>query len=224
MEAKWLKREGASELIVFFCGWGFDEHCVARLDANGYDVVVLYDYRDGTFPLEKHLGYERITVVAWSFGVWVAGKAIEDGLVLPHQAFAINGTLKPVDDSEGIPPKIFDSTLAGLSEAAISKFNMRICGGARQMADLKDLMPTRDFNGQYEELALLGKRFAEGCLLNKDSWSKALISTSDLIFPYQNMKNHWGDRATTIDGAHLCFGKVTSWNNLIKLITGLEHE
>lgn len=224
MEAKWIKCSGSSELIVFFCGWGFDERCVAALDAGCYDVVVLYDYRSLNFSFNSLSSYDRVTVVAWSFGVWVAAKVIADGSLIADEMLAINGTLTPVSETEGIPVRIFEGTLAGLSPAAIAKFNMRICGGARQMSELREFLPLRDYIAQHEELVTLSRYFSEGCLFDQNNWSKALISSNDLIFPYANMKNHWGDKASTIDGAHLCFGNTGSWNRLLQLIKGTGDE
>lgn len=223
MEAKWIAKNGSEQLIIFFCGWGFDEQCVSRIAANDVDVVVMYDYRSLEVELVTD-GYQHVTVIAWSFGVWVASKLMHDGAIAPNEAYAINGSLLPVHNEEGIPTKIFEGTLAGLSETTIGKFNMRICGGARQHAELSDLLPNRSFDGQLEELSILGKYFATSPISDKDRWTKALIATNDLIFPSKNLQNHWGSKAVTIDGAHLCFGGVRSWNEMLEMLADNSQE
>lgn len=215
MEAKWVVKNSRRSLILFFCGWGFDERCIKHIGDQRHDVVAVYDYRSLSFDASITNGYDKVVVVAWSFGVWAAGWLMEQGLLKVNSTHAINGTLNPVSGSEGIPAAIFEGTVGNLTEATMKKFTMRICGGARGYAELSRLMPQRCFEEQREELILLGEHFQRWSLSNKDIWSSALISTDDLIFPYQNLKNHWGDRATTIGGAHLCFGKVETWGEMI---------
>lgn len=217
MEVKWIARNVNDNLIIFFSGWGFDERCVSRIATGCFDVVVLYDYR--SLEVEDITrGYQQVTLFAWSFGVWVAGKLMHDGTIKADAAYAISGSLCPVDDEEGIPARIFEGTLAGLNEASVGKFNMRICGGARQHAQLSDLLPKRNFDEQLEELIILGKYFATSPILDKDRWTKVLIATNDLIFPSKNLKNHWSSKAVTIDGAHLCFGGVRSWSDMLEML------
>ena len=215
MEAKWVVKNSSKSHILFFCGWGFDERCLKHISSQSHDVVAIYDYRSLDFDASVTNGYDEVVLVAWSFGVWAAGWLMEQGLIKANSAYAINGTLNPVSDSEGIPPAIFEGTVGNLTEATMKKFMMRICGGARGYAELSELMPQRCFEEQKEELILLGEYFQKRPFSNQDIWSLALISADDLIFPFQNMKNHWGDKATTIAGAHLCFGKVESWEEII---------
>jgi biotin synthesis protein BioG len=215
MEAKWVAQSGGKPLILFFCGWGFDERCIQHLDAAHYDVVALYDYRSLDFPSSILEGYRSVTVVAWSFGVWVAGWLMEQHLLKADAAYAINGSLAPVSETEGISPTIFEGTIANLTEATLKKFRMRICGGARGYAQMEHLLPHRNFTEQYDELVALGEHFVRTPLARKEFWSSAIISTNDLIFPAQCLKNHWGDGAVTISGPHLCFGPMASWEELL---------
>lgn len=208
-------KNSSNSLILFFCGWGFDERCIKNISSQSHDVAVIYDCRSLDFDASVTNGYDEVVVVAWSFGVWAAGWLMEQGMLMANSAYAINGTLNPVSETEGIPPAIFEGTVGNLTEATMKKFMMRICGGARGYAELSELMPERSFAEQKDELVLLGEYFQKWQLSKQDIWSSALIATDDLIFPYQNMKNHWGDKAITIAGAHLCFGKVESWEEMI---------
>lgn len=215
METKWIAQNGSRSLILFFCGWGFDERCINHIGSLSHDVAAVYDYRSLAFDRSMVEGYERIDVVAWSFGVWVAGWLMEQGALSAASAYAINGSLNPVDDREGIPSAIYEGTVAGLTEASLRKFMMRICGGARGFAEQKTLMPQRHFEGQRDELVLLGKYFTQWSVTQHSIWTMALISTDDLIFPYQNLKRHWGDKASSISGAHLCFAGLNSWETFL---------
>lgn len=217
MEAKWIAHNGAPKLILFFCGWGFDERCVGHLDTCGYDVVALYDYRSLQAPVGITDGYSDITVVAWSFGVWVANRSLALGEIQANKAFAIAGSTNPVSDTEGIPIAIFTGTVATLSVTSMSKFISRICGGARRRDALVALMPQRDFYDQKEELISLKQHFDNWNTPNNTIWTSALIATNDGIFSYKNLARHWGDKAITINDAHLCFGNISSWHQLLQL-------
>ena len=47
------KEEENTSLIVFFNGWGFDEDAVKHLSAQGFDVLLLFDYRDFNIDFEQ---------------------------------------------------------------------------------------------------------------------------------------------------------------------------
>ena len=91
---------------------------------------------------EELSAYKEVTVVAWSLGVFVATLALA-GLRLPIvRAVAINGTLFPMHDTLGIPPKIFLGTLENLSEEGRKRFNRRMCG-SREVLRMYEQVPSR---------------------------------------------------------------------------------
>lgn len=45
MQKHWLKRIGAPDLIVVALGWASEPRLVQNIPTEGYDVLVLYDYR-----------------------------------------------------------------------------------------------------------------------------------------------------------------------------------
>ena len=68
-------RPGASRLILLFAGWGMSPRPLDDVSMPGYDVAVVWDYRDMSAPwLEELSGYEETVVVAWSFGVHAASR------------------------------------------------------------------------------------------------------------------------------------------------------
>lgn len=214
MEAKWLVQGTSPALIVFFSGWAFDEKCVAHLDATGYDVLVLYDYRSLSLPEFAARKYRSVIVIGWSFGVWAAEYAMHKFPVKPDCCYAINGTLKPVDDIEGIPIATFSATVAGLSEARYQKFMMRVCGGASAYRQMQALMSARPCSECLDELVCLSGHFLHSQFDNA-AWSGALIASGDLIFPAKNMAAHWGAKGKNIEAAHLPFAHYSSWQRII---------
>lgn len=117
-------------LILFFAGWGMDASVFSALSKPGYDILLVYDYRDDDFDESVLGGYDEICVLAWSLGVWHADRFISSHSNLPiTRTVAVNGTLCPINDSLGIPPRIYDLTSALPDERALAKFYRRICGG-----------------------------------------------------------------------------------------------
>lgn len=169
----------------------------------GYDVAVVWDYRDMSAPwLDSIDGYSEIVVAAWSFGVHAASRFMTQH---PHPAItariAVNGTRFTADDSRGIPRDIFDATLAGLSERSVTKFNMRMCGGSAAYKEFALRAPGRDVGELRDELAAFETEPAPHML-----WDKAFISRDDLIIPPDNQLRAWSEDAVqtiTVDGPHL---------------------
>ncbi|NTV60743.1 MAG: DUF452 family protein [Chlorobiaceae bacterium] len=206
MKTAWLIRKGAEELVLFFNGWGMDERIAAMLvkdcvDAVPWDFLSCWDYRSlqpekGFSALTE--GYGRITVVAWSFGVWAA---LHAGLACVHRAVAINGTPKPVNDTDGIPSVIFDATLSTYSEENRQRFNRRMCG-SREVFDFFSAIPSgRQTAEQREELSCLGGyvRAAAGSDCSFPwQYTHAIIGGRDMIFPACQQYHAWKGVPQTI--------------------------
>lgn len=75
-------------------------------------MLVLYDYRTlEPLAAADTASYGQITLLAWSFGVWVAEQVCRD---IPfRRAVALNGTPLPVDARYGIPPQAMAVTRQG---------------------------------------------------------------------------------------------------------------
>lgn len=205
MKADWLKKEGAEELVLFFDGWGMDgriatfliEECSGNLPG---DFMVCYDYRSlqplQGFPALTQ-GYDTITVVAWSFGVWAAQQA---GLSRVRKAIAINGTINPVSDFEGIPPGVFHATLSSWSEENRRRFNRRMCGGGEVLDFFSSMAPERETAEQRSELASLGDYLKAPGSSPDCSWhyGHAIIGGRDLVFPVRQQFKAWKGVPQTI--------------------------
>ena len=112
MKSKFIHRKNNNKLILFFNGWGMDESVVSHIENDSFDVCVFFHY-DNEFDLNiKEIdSYKEVYVVAWSMGVWGAAKALQNTNIKIHKSIAINGTLLPVNDENGIPVSIFKGTI-----------------------------------------------------------------------------------------------------------------
>ncbi|MCI8998126.1 MAG: DUF452 family protein [Muribaculaceae bacterium] len=193
----------ASRLLLLFAGWGMDHNPFTRLKVSGYDLCVVWDYRDDRLSFEiAPERYDEIAVVAWSFGVPAAARFIASHPELPFTTkIAINGTQHPVDDRMGIPVGIFRGTLDGLNEKSLQKFYLRMAGSGEAYKAFATTLPERQITELKEELMAVETN--DSPII---TWDKAIISASDRIIPPANQFNAWENEAFEIcsyEGAHL---------------------
>jgi biotin synthesis protein BioG len=225
MKTVWLRKEAAEELLLFFNGWGMDHRNVAYLLheslSGGFsaDLAVCYDYRKlETEPefMNDISQYSRITIVAWSFGVWVAQHT-----ELPpiERAIAVNGTMYPLDQKLGIPPEVFKATLSTYSEENRNRFNRRMCGSSEDFALFSSMSPERETSDQKEELEQLQKHFLNKSLKGNNAWqyNHAVIGGRDLVFPSQHQYNAWKGLPQTViaDMPHFPFFHFRNLSEII---------
>lgn len=206
MKQMFLHQAGTSCLTVFFAGWGMDKtpfqaYCFKQ------DVLLCYDYSDLNFDTSLLAGYERLRVVAWSMGVWVAAWMMLQHPEWPvRKRVAVNGTLFPVDALRGIPPAVFSGTLSGLSASTLVKFRRRMCGTASAYADFEKLAPRRELESLRDELYQLEGFYRAASKNGFGLWDEVYVGTSDLIFPTANQMRAWSEglvvHLRSFEGAH----------------------
>ncbi len=228
MKTAWLRKEGAEELLLFFNGWGMDSrigaHLLAESLPEGFeaDLLLCYDYRtlEPEAGFMRELGsYRRITVVAWSFGVWVA-----QHVELPPVkcAIAINGTLHPVSAERGISPEVFQATLANYSEKSRNRFNRRMCGLGEAHLLFSSMSPDRSAADQLEELEQLQVHFLMQGAAGGTAWryDHAIIGGRDLIFPAEQQYCAWKGLPQTViaDMPHFPFFHFRNLQEVLECI------
>ena len=194
-----ITQRGYDRLLIVFAGWGCDAAAVGEISAEGYDTLVVSDYRSQEFDDSRLAPYSEIAVIAWSFGVIAAARFLAERPALPLTlAAAVNGTLYPVDDTLGIPRAIFDGTLDALDERNLMKFYRRTGFGAESAA----IAARMDIDALRDELraidGLTGPLF--------EAWDIAFVSTDDRIIPTENQRRAWEMTSTpvvTLDTRHL---------------------
>jgi biotin synthesis protein BioG len=163
--------------------------------------------------------YAHVTVIAWSFGVWVA-----QHVELPpvERAIALNGTLHPVHDTLGIPSGVFQATLSSYSDESRNRFNRRMCGSSEAFALFTTLSPDRETVEQKEELERLSEHFQRQDLPAAPRWkyNHAIIGGRDLVFPAQQQYSAWKGVPQTViaDMAHFPFFHFSTLQELLACI------
>lgn len=219
----------ASQLIIYFCGWGMTPATVSHLTLpDQCDLLALYDYRDleqsddlADLPWGS---YEAVTIVAWSLGVWAAEQVVPHWSILPtkQRLIAVAGSPYPMHNQWGIPNQIFIGTLEGLTDENRQRFNRRMCGGKRykQLYDILSERPTTELRDElqavYDSLAI--PEASESTPHTHLAWDLAIIGERDQIFPAKNLSTLW--KAVNVptlllpDGYHYLFDLWQSWSEL----------
>jgi pimeloyl-[acyl-carrier protein] methyl ester esterase len=229
MKTVWLRQERAEELLLFFNGWGMDcriaEHLLRESLSDGFtsDFLLCYDY--STMEPEQGFmreaaSYSRITIVAWSFGVWVAQHT-----ELPpiERAIAINGTLHPVNDEQGISPQVFQATLSTWSDENRQRFNRRMCGTSEVRNHFSTMSPDRGARDQQTELERLQEHFLAQDSIGRAAWryDHAIIGGRDLVFPAERQYQAWKGIPQTViaDMPHFPFFHFRNLQEVLACIT-----
>lgn len=217
MKKFWISRRNSPALLVFFNGWGMDERPFSHLQpGTGSDVLMVYDYTepDNSAELRRILaGYGTVRLTAWSLGVFAAAQTLA-GMRFAS-ATAVNGTLKPLDAEEGIPPEIFQKTIDAWSEAARISFNRRM-GGSQYGARFEAAAPARSTAAQRAELIALKERFI-GSPVPANIFHRAVIGLNDKIIPRRAQEKHWTQARIPIriiPEPHYFFPVLTSWDEM----------
>lgn len=193
MKQIFLHCTGQPRLLLFFAGWGADEHLFPYAPPAGYDFLLCYDYTDEQFDYSLLEPYSEIRLLAWSLGVWTAARTLSVHTGKLKQCIALNGTQYPIDDTRGIPSAIFEGTLTRFTEQALHKFRRRMCGSNKELQTFLKHGPARTPESLRAELAALYQRILSHPEPQFFPWDHALIGAQDLIFPTANQQNAWSN-------------------------------
>lgn len=210
------QKEGNNSIILFFNGWGMDHRCLSHLIPEDKDIIIFYDYRgDIELPSLDLSAYDSVYVVAWSMGVWVANQLVNHLEVKPDKMIAFCGSPYPVNDSYGIPVKVFDLTVKGLEKAGTEKFFKRMLVGLDNTAFIK---PERHVEEQIDELKNLKIKSLES-EIRTVNWDKVIIAEKDMIFPLAALKEYWGKclRVELLNSPHYPFDTYNNWEKILNI-------
>lgn len=196
------------KLYLILNGWSAAPELFSALPLPaGADVWVAYDYRSLTFP-EPFDRFEEVHLIAWSLGVWVA--TVLWGKAAPFTSTtAINGTPFPIHAEWGIPPAIFEGTLAHLDTEGLRRFDRRMCGDRATLQRYQQVKPIPEAD-KAEELRALYQMIGATEIDPRQAaafWHRVLISTTDRIFPTANQQAYWMGKAEilSVEASHLPF-------------------
>lgn len=211
MKTRFYKGQRSDEQIVLCTGWGMDPTPFEAM-LGAVDTLVAWDYST-LEPLT--LEEKPTTLIAWSMGVWAAERVVPQGHL--KAAIAVNGTPWPIDETKGIAPAVFDGTLSTFSDAGLTRFRRRMCGGMEGLKGFLAHVPQRTTEDLRGELAALGQAIREQPVATFP-WTQAIVCAGDHIFPKEAQVTAWqtvGIPITEREGAHwdpTCFAELLQGN------------
>ncbi|MCG2760610.1 MAG: DUF452 family protein, partial [Candidatus Delongbacteria bacterium] len=162
MKEYWINKKNNKDLIVFFAGWGMDQNPFLPLKYNDLDILICYDYSDmnlndlSIMDIIENGNYKNIYLIGFSMGVAVAGYLFQSELCIKfRQIIAINGTLEPISDENGIPVNIFENTLESWDSANKEHFLKRMCRDEIICSKYRINLPKRTLQDEKKELTNL---------------------------------------------------------------------
>ncbi|MHB1350825.1 MAG: DUF452 family protein [Desulfobulbus sp.] len=218
MRSCWLSRSGQPCCLLFFAGWGMDPEPFRPIVPQGHDLLMFYDYRElgRPEPAEFFPGqYQRVDLLAWSMGVWVAGHLLGGYRRHLRAAVAVNGTLTPIDDRGGIPEQAFAEMLTTFSPAALTEFYRSMFDDRAGAARFLNQRPERPDEEIGEELAALRNHWS-ALGPAPDIYTAVLAGARDRIFAGRNQVRAWGrERCRLFSGPHFPFYDL-DWDALLR--------
>ena len=224
MKQKWINRTGSDKIVVFFNGWGLDENPFLKMDTEGYDLLMYYQYDNLDCPglFRDYYNYQKAAYIGYSFGAASMVRHLNNIIGLNpgdcrFDYFAVNGTLAPINDIFGIRKDIFEKTLADMKKTGIEAFYKNLFDDKDDFNEFMDLKPMRDFEGQVKELESLSEEFSEN-IINSNACliQKALISEKDRIFNSRSQHAYWESvnvPVVGIKGGHFPYFRWNSWGS-----------
>ena len=203
MDFRWLKQDRAAEAIVVFGGWAVGPEVFWHL-GGPQDILFASDYSNLNADLPDLSGYQRVSLLAWSFGV-AAYAHWQQGRPDPFaRKAAVNGSLQPVNRGAGIPPAVFRRTVEALSLEAYQSFLTRVFGAPQDAEPL-------DVEARRSELLAVERRGDAPQMRFGRIW----ISSGDKIFPPANLARAWaGQNVSNLDAPHAPFDRFQDWEAL----------
>ena len=207
MQYIWINKENNKKLIVFFAGWG--QRKPIELQHNGYDILMMYDYRNTDSIDIDFSDYKNKYLIAWSMGVYVCNYFFE---IFSNfdKYIAINGTQNPINDLYGIPIKIYNLTINNFNTQSCTKFVQKIS----PVINTNDYLisPINELKDELQAIKNL-------TLTKMLKFDKAIISMNDKIIPPKNQINWWKKENVPIikleNTNHYIFNIFNKWKDLI---------
>ena len=212
-----LHQQNNPDCLLFMAGWGMGPEPFQHMAAGPLDVIMVYDYRHlADLDLRSQLSPDsRLHLLAWSMGVWAAGSLLQNYTF--SSATAIGGTCRPIDDTFGIPDRVFEQTIDDFSPGVLSNFYNAMFDRPKQAQKFLDNQPDRSLEGLREELIALR---AAACRMEaEDIFDCRIVTGRDRIFPARNQIRAWGRhnyRSCTLP--HFPFYQWSSWSELLEFI------
>ncbi|HHO48094.1 MAG TPA: DUF452 family protein [Desulfobacteraceae bacterium] len=219
MQSCWLSEQHRSpSCILFFSGWGMDPAPFRVIPPAGYDLLMLFDYREMDRDRIGDLipaGYSHLHLLAWSMGVWAAAFLLEPLRDRFASAVAVNGTTRPIDDRYGIAARAYEEMISGFSAGTLETFYRSMFTDPREAAKFFRNRPRRSVDAMGHELAVLRSAYLEHGPA-ADIFTRKLVGSRDRIFPARGQIRAWGrNNCAVLPLPHFPFYALPQWGDYL---------
>lgn len=216
MQSAWLHHDRHRECILFFSGWGMDSTPFRFLAGGDCDVYMFSDYRElRPISLGPFAHYERLHLIAWSMGVWVAAHLLADQAQSFASCTAIGGTLTPVDKQRGIPPENYAAMVDNFSEEILESFYRNMFDNEEQLTRFLANRPQRNLQELHDEMVAFREAFTRNGP-GSDLYTQKIVTSRDRIFSGRNQLRAWGkDNCRVRNWPHFPFSFLDCWEELL---------
>jgi biotin synthesis protein BioG len=205
MKQQWLSRSGTQEVLLVFGGWALGPGPFKDLSGDS-DVLFVDDYTQLDNSLNDVAQYDRVTLIAFSFGVASSAHWLTQTGLQPDRLIAVSGTLSPADVDHGIAPDMVRATADQLSTASFAKFCRR--------AGLAGSVPEIDIDAARAELHAVIERGTAP----DHKFDRIWIPQRDRIIPTRAQQTAWAgeqDVVREVSAPHVPFAAGQSWKEWI---------
>lgn len=203
MKFKHIIQSNSNNLILFFCGFGFNSELFTHIKSNN-NVVFIYDYSDFKYDFIYTLNkYKNIYLIAWSMGVAISSRMDLNGLNIVYKT-AINGTPVGIDEIKGIRPRIFKHTIKSFNNHQFLNSCFDKC------ITIDNIKPQIELKNELENIMKI-------CQLPvlDTKFNLVLSSKNDNIFPRSAILNSFNKEIIkTVEKPHFCFQDILFWEEL----------
>lgn len=201
MKHRWLTQSDQPDLVLVFGGWALGAAPFEGLTGAG-NVLLVEDYTSLDDPLPDLTRFERVDLLAFSFGVASAAHWLATSNFCPDRMVAVSGTLHPASAQYGIAPEMIQATADQLTVASFAKFCRR--------AGLSGDPPALDADAARAELHAIIHR---GSALDP-GFDRIWVPDRDRIIPSLAQNAAWSsqpDVVRSVSGPHVPFKSGQNW-------------
>ncbi len=209
MKTHWLVKKNNPRCLIFMAGWGMGPEPFAEIKVSGADLLLCYDYRklDAVPDAEMFGGYQRLDIIAWSMGVWMAARCFGGNDFPFASATAIGGTIHPLDDRKGIAVGFFTDMAEKLDKQKISSFYNSMFSESPLREKFMKNRPCRSIASLKDELlSIIDMVQAENNQGVEDIYDLKIITLRDRVFSARNQLRAWGrEKSVRMEWSHFPF-------------------
>ena len=206
---KYLINKNSDRLLIFFTGWGCDEHEFDHLESSS-DVLLLYDYTDLSIDFD-FTKYKEFDLIAFSAGVFVAS-VVELGFNI-NRKIAISGNPYLFDERLGLSEKI-QGILCNITEKNADDFARNYLIKTDEEWE-KFHHSRRTIDSCKAEFTSLKNLYSKNHQNIKDIFDTAIVGNDDKLFNVSVQKEFYKERLKIIPNArHNLFFRINSFEQI----------